>query len=269
MKMVLLPGWHESGDNMNTFVEGRHGIPAFGALGYDCTIFEQGNDPLRPRIDRFAKFLDELNVRQPEAFPVVTFGYSAGGLINRGFLRAYPERAGEIFATIQVATPNGGLISEYFATFLKLMHVPDEVIADIDVESEFMTWLNGTTGHWVPEPGKKNKKLWRLNDAPTVAPEGSRIYHIVGTIPKYNHDSDGLVMRDWATLEGHVPGVFIDDPNANHLNLGAVFNWITFLARGFRLTDDIWKRVVDTADHYITQESGYALGRSTETRQNL
>jgi hypothetical protein len=266
VKLVLLPGWHESGDDMKVFVKGRRGIPGFEALGYDCAIFPQGTDALRARIDRFAGFLAELKVRQPQAFPVVTFGYSAGGLVNRGFLRAYPERAGEIFATIQVATPNAGLISEYVAVLLRMMRMPNEVIDDIDVASDFMTWLNGTTGHWVPTQRGDKKKIWKLNERPTVVPDGSRIYHVVGTVPKYDHESDGLVMKDWATLEGNVPGDFIDDPMANHLNMGAVFNIAGFLFRGFRMTDDIWKRVVTLTDHYITQESGYALNRAAETR---
>lgn len=254
MKLVLLPGWHESGDHMRTFAEGRHGHRGFGALGYDCAIFPQGKDPLRPRIDRFATFLDELKVRQPQAFPVVTFGYSAGGLINRGFLRAYPERKGDIFATIQLGTPNAGLITEYFAAALKLLRVPDQVIDDIDVASPFMTWLNGTSGHWVPTE-RKDKKRWELDRPPDVLPDGSRILHIVGTVPKYAHESDGVVMVDWATLEGHVPSVFIDDPMANHLNLGAVFNWIAFFARGFTTDDRIWTRAVEIADRYLTKEA--------------
>jgi len=102
-----------------------------------------------------------------------------------------------------------------------------------------------------------------------VSPDGSRIFHIVGKVPKYDHESDGVVMVDWATLEGNVPSEFIDDPLANHLNLGAVFNWVGFLARGFRLTDDIWKRVVDIAHTYITQESLNASSRTAETRQTL
>ncbi|GAC1535276.1 MAG: hypothetical protein NVS2B17_05400 [Candidatus Velthaea sp.] len=254
MKLVLLPGWHESGDHMKTFVEGRRGLPGFAKRGYDCAIFPQGKDPLRPRVDRFAAFLDDLKLRQPQSFPVTTIGYSAGGLINRGFLRAYPERAGEIFATIQVAAPNAGLIVNYFEAALKLMRIPDEVIADIDVASPFMTWLNGTSGHWVPTDDPK-KKAWKLDRAPIIVPDGSRILHIVGRVPKYNLESDGVVMVDWATLEGRVPSTFIDDPRANHLNLGAVFNWIAFFARGFRPSDAVWQRVIELSDAYLTKES--------------
>jgi len=257
MKIVLLPGWHESGDHMRTFVNGKHGHAGFTELGYDCEIFEQGNDPLRPRVERFAAFLDDLKRREPDSFPVTTFGYSAGGLINRGFLRAYPERANEIFATIQIATPNAGLITAYFETFLKLMHVPDEVIADIDVASDFMTWLNGTPGHWI-QTGKPSEKVWRLDESPTILPHGARMLHIVGRVPKYHSQSDGVVMLDWATLDDRVPSVFIEDSQANHLNLGAVFNWIAFFARGFRPSDKIWQHVIQLADRYIKQEEGRA-----------
>ncbi|MFN2461893.1 MAG: hypothetical protein ABR591_14625 [Candidatus Velthaea sp.] len=270
MKLVLLPGWHESGDHMKTFVDGRRGHPAFAALGYDCAIFAQGKDPLRPRIDRFANFLDELKAQQPDAFPVVTVGYSAGGLINRGFLRAYPERKDDIFATIQIGAPNAGLIVEYFAAALRLMRVPDEVIDDIDVESPFMAWLNGTGGHWVPTE-RKNKQRWVLDKPPIVVPEGSRILHLVGTIPKYQHESDGVVMAQWATLYGYVPSVFIDDRMANHLNLGAVFNWVAFLARGFRMDDRVWRREVGIIDHYIKEQTAHESepSRPAEARQSL
>jgi len=88
---------------MRTFIDGRHGIDGLAAYGFDCTVFPGGRDALRDRIDRFAQFLDGLKQREPGAFPIATIGYSAGGLVNRGFLRAYPERVGEIAATIQIA----------------------------------------------------------------------------------------------------------------------------------------------------------------------
>jgi pimeloyl-ACP methyl ester carboxylesterase len=267
MKLILLPGWHESGDHMNTFADGRAGKPGFNQLGYDCAIFPQGTDALRPRIDRFAAFLDELKVRQPHAFPVATLGYSAGGLVNRGFLRAYPERAGELFATIQVGTPNGGLIANYVGNTLRMLRAPDPVIGDIDVASDFMRWLNGTSGHWVDTGRKDKKKTWRLDTTPEVAPAATRIFQIAGRVPKYVLESDGVVMVDSATLEGAVPTTFIDDPRANHLNLGAVFNLGALLLRGFVADDTMWTRVVEIADRFITQESGYERGTRSTAQQ--
>src|SRR5271165_7057447 len=65
----------------------------------------------------------------------------AGGMVNRGFLRAYPERTAEIAATVQIAAPNTGLISHYIANMLKLMWIPHQVIDDLDVASDFLTWM--------------------------------------------------------------------------------------------------------------------------------
>jgi pimeloyl-ACP methyl ester carboxylesterase len=155
MKVVLLPGWHENSDVMRTFIDGRNGVDGLAAYGFDCTVFPGGRDALRPRIDRFAQFLDGLKLREPGAFPVATIGYSAGGLVNRGFLRAYPERIDEIAATIQIGAPNTGLVSNYIANLLKLMWIPHRVIDDLDVASDFLTWLNGCTGKWIPTDDPK------------------------------------------------------------------------------------------------------------------
>jgi len=134
---------------MRTFIDGRNGIEGLAGLGFDCTVFPDGHDDLRSRVDRFARFLDAMRAREPEAFPIATLGYSAGGLVNRGFLRAYPHRAHEIAATVQVGAPNGGLITRYAALTMKLAFLPNHVLADMDVESDFMYWLNDSGGKWV------------------------------------------------------------------------------------------------------------------------
>jgi len=54
-----------------------------------------------------------MHAREPEAFPIATLGYSAGGLVNRGFLRCYPHRANGIAATVQVGAPNESVTSFY------------------------------------------------------------------------------------------------------------------------------------------------------------
>jgi hypothetical protein len=53
-------------------------------------------------------------------------------LINRGFLRAYPNRANEIAATVQLGTPNWGVITDNIALLLNGLHVSQSVIADLD-----------------------------------------------------------------------------------------------------------------------------------------
>src|SRR5665213_396885 len=127
MRVILIPGWNEQAKLMRTFSEGRNGKDGLNAFGFDCTIFPDGDEPLRRRIDRFGNFLDRLHAREPSAFPVATVGYSAGALINRGFLRAYPHRANEIAATVQIAGPNAGLITNYAIGTMRLARTPTRV----------------------------------------------------------------------------------------------------------------------------------------------
>jgi pimeloyl-ACP methyl ester carboxylesterase len=250
VKLVLIPGWHEEPRWMEPFRRGRSGKDGFEQLGYECTIFPEGADHLHDRIARFARFIDAL--ASPE--PVAIFGYSAGGIIARGFVRQYPQRAAEIAAIVQVAAPNGGLVTEYVAGTLRAFGVPDHLIEDIDVASPFMTWLNGTSGHWIPIR-QRGVKRWVLDRPPIVAPAQTRILHVVGTVPKYASESDGVVLVDSATLEGHVPSVYLDDPMANHLNLGAIFDPLAFLARGFRQNDRLWPQEVAIADRFFREEA--------------
>ena len=252
MKIVLLPGWHEQSDVMRTFIDGRNGLDGLNAFGFDCALFPNGHDALRDRVDRFARFLDDLKASEPESFPVATVGYSTGGLINRGFLRAYPERAGEIAATIQIGTPNTGLVSNYIANLLRVMGIPHRVINDLDVASDYLLWLNGTGGTWVPTD-KPGKARWKLDQPPWVAPEGHKFLSIAGRVPQFV-DADGVVWLASATLEGFAPSLVIDDPMANHLNLGAVFNVVAFVARGFRADDRIWQRTVVTIARFLRGE---------------
>ena len=252
MKVVLLPGWHESSGMMRTFIDGRNGYDGLASYGFDCAIFPGGRDALRQRIDRFAQYLDGLKLREPNAFPVATIGYSAGALVNRGFLRAYPERAGEIAATVQIAGPNCGLISNYIANILKLMWIPHRVINDLDVASDFLTWLNDTSGSWVPT-GDPNHLKWKLNRTPWTVPQGHRALAIVGKIAK--EESDGVIRLDSATLENHLPNVVIADKMANHLNLGAVFDIVALVGRGFRANDVIWRQEVELIARFLRGES--------------
>ena len=255
MRVVLIPGWNEHAKLMRTYADGRNGKDGLAAYGFDCSIFTpHPDDPLRAQIDAFATFLDTLKTREPGAFPVATIGYSAGALVNRGFLRAYPERAGEIAATIQIAGPNGGLITNYAIGTLRLARMPVHVLADMDVDADFMTWINGTSGAWAPDPDNPRKKRWKLTGDPWVMPPGHRFLHIVGRMPKYELQSDGVVMIESATLDGAMPVVTIEDDAANHLNLGAVSNIFATVFRRFKHDDEVWPRTVELCARFLRSE---------------
>jgi hypothetical protein len=250
----LVAGWNEAAKYMRTFIDGRHGLDGLAGLGFDCTVFPDGHDGLRERVDRFAGFLDAMHIREPEAFPIATLGYSAGGLVTRGFLRAYPHRAHEIAATVQIATPNGGLLTRYAAVTMKLAFLPNHVLADMDVESDYMTWLNNAGGRWVQDWDNPRKKRWVVDEEPWVAPPGHPLLQIAGRMPRFHDQSDGVVMIESASLVDRIPTVWIDDDHANHLNLGAVFNPLAFLARGFRSDDRVWPRCVALTAKFLRSE---------------
>jgi pimeloyl-ACP methyl ester carboxylesterase len=251
-RIVLLPGWNEAARKMQTFVDGRNGYAGFVSRGFWCTIFTPPHDDtLRDQVDRFATYLDGLKASDPSSFPVATLGYSAGGLVNRAFLKVYPERAADIAATIQVGTPNAGLITNYALATLRLARMPVHLLADLDVASEFLTWLNGTSGTWVTDPDNPAKRRYRLDRDPWVMPPGHRFLHIVGRMPRYGYQSDGVVMIESATLGGAMRVTTIDDDAANHLNLGAVSNPYTTLFRRFKHDDEVWPRVVDLCESFL------------------
>jgi hypothetical protein len=254
MRVVLIPGWNEQSKLMRTFSEGRNGIDGLAAFGYDCSIFPDGDEPLRERIDRFGTFLDRMHSREPDAFPVATVGYSAGALINRGFLRAYPHRANEIAATVQIAAPNAGLVTNYAVGTLRLARIPVHVLADMDVMAPFMTWLNGVSGTWVTDPDNAKKKRWKLAGEPWVMPEGHPFLHVIGRMPRYRLQSDGVVMIESATMDGAMPVVSIDDDEANHLNLGAASNLFATIFRQFKHDDVVWPQVVEQIARFFRKE---------------
>jgi pimeloyl-ACP methyl ester carboxylesterase len=252
VRVVLIPGWNEAARRLRTYIDGRNGIDGLRAFGLDCTVFRHApDDTLYDQIDRFAAYLDVLKKRHASAFPVATIGYSAGGLVNRGFLKAYPERAREIAATIQIAAPNAGLITNYALGTLRLARMPVHVLADLDVASPFLHWLNGTAGTWVTDPDNPAKQRYRLDRTPWVMPANHSYLHIVGRMPKYGLQSDGVVMIESATLAGAMPVTSIDHDAANHLNLGAVNNpWAT-LFRRFKHDDEIWPATVALCARFL------------------
>ena len=177
-----------------------------------------------------------------------------GGLINRGFLRAYPERVRDVEASVQIAAPNGGLITNYAAATLRFARMPTHVLLDMDVASPFMRWLNDTSGVWVPDPDNPKKQRWKVDGKPWVMPDGHRYLHIVGRMPKYQLQSDGVVMIESATLDGAMPIVSLDVDKANHLNLGAASNVFATLFRRFAHDDAVWPTVVEMIARFLRGE---------------
>jgi hypothetical protein len=249
-KLVLIPGWNESAEDLRVLANGRSGIAGLAQEGYDHVVFGDGEGSLTDRIHQFAAFLDDLHAREPDVFPVATLGYSAGGLINRGFLRAYPERAGDIAAMVQVGTPNWGLVTDNVALLLNAMHVSRSVIADLDIESPFMAWLNDTPGHWVPIPDSGNER-WVLDRTPWTAPAGLPAINILGRVPGCAVEGDELVDVRSGSLDGHFDHILIDDAHANHLNLSGMWSIVTWLLRRWSCDERVWPVVVNHAADFL------------------
>lgn len=109
-----------------------------------------------------------------------------------------------------------------------------------------MTWLNGTSGHWVPEPRGRGRR-WKLDKKPWVMDAGVPILNLVGRVPRYRNHSDGVVMVESATLDDALPHAFIDGKGANHLNLSGAWNALTLCLRGWRSDDRLWPQAVEAA----------------------
>lgn len=236
--LVLVPGYNEPPAHFEIIQNGKNGLPGVRAFGFKCVTFGVEDDKLRDRIDRFADYLTELR-REGFAFPAVTLGYSLGGLVVRGFLRAYPERAREVSHTVMVAAPNWGVVTMAMPHLTAMLRVPDKAMGDMDLHSEFMRWLNGVSGHWQPEHDKRNK-IWMPEGEPFVAPEGSKILAIQGLIPKRGGDNDGLVWADSSTLGSRIPAHYIVGPHANHMNIIGHFDPVVMMTKGFLANDRVW-----------------------------
>lgn len=248
MRVVLIPGWNESGNAMQVFVDGRHGRTGLAARGFECAVFDGGRGSLSDRIDQFAAFLAGIRSAADDV-PTALFGYSAGGLIARGLLRSRPSEA-RIAAIFQLGAPNGGIVTDDLAGLLHRLHFSKSVIEDLDIESPFMRWLNGTLGHW--ETDKRERvKHWRLNRKPWVTARDVPVFNLIGRVPHYGHRSDGVVFVDSATLNGHVPHDFVDDRRANHLNLSGSWNPLTLVLRRWLHDDRIWPIAVQAAERFF------------------
>jgi len=244
--VILIPGWNEAEEQMAVFASGRHGLPGLVDFGFRCEFFDGGRGNLRERVDELAAFISGLGSKQ-----FALFGYSAGGLIARGLLRAYPDAP--ISAIFQLAAPNAGIVTDWPGVLFHQIHFDASVISDMDVESDFITWLNTTSGYWQTDPATK-KKRWVLRSTPWVAPAGMPIFNFIGRVPRYADETDGIVRVESAALCGAIPHGYIDGTNANHLNLGGTWNPLTFVLRGWSSDDRLWPQSVGAAARLFSVE---------------
>ncbi|MBV8116894.1 MAG: hypothetical protein JOZ01_02885 [Candidatus Eremiobacteraeota bacterium] len=229
---------------MRVFADGRHGKPGLIALGFDCCVFDGGTGSLRDRIDQCNQFVAGLRAANAASDRVALFGYSAGGLIARGLVRAHPDA--RIAAVFQLAAPNAGIVTDDPKGLLRRMHFDRSVLEDLDMESGFLRWLNGTQGHWAHDR-RGRRERWVLEKAPWVIADGVAIVNAVGRVPRYGNRSDGIVFVESATLDGAMPHAFLDGKRANHLNLGGTWNPLTVLLRRWACDDTFWPRAVELA----------------------
>ena len=236
--LLMVPGYNEPPTHFEILEHGRAGVAGLASYGFECVTFPPQADDLRDRIDRFADQIDQLR-QSGHQFPIATVGYSLGGLVVRGFLRAHPERSKEISHTIMIGTPNWGVTVLEMPHITRMLRIPDEAMGDMDVQSDFMRWLNQTSGHWKFVHDKRHR-LWELEREPFVAPPGAALLSIVGLIPQRGGDNDGLVWSDSATLGGRIPAHFIVGPHCNHMNIIGHFDIFIMLSKGFLRNDRVW-----------------------------
>ncbi|MDQ6827065.1 MAG: alpha/beta hydrolase [Candidatus Eremiobacteraeota bacterium] len=240
--ILMVPGYNEPPAHLEIIAKGKAGIAGLDTFGLHAQTFPQQDDHLRDRIDRFSDHLDKLK-NDGVQFPIVTLGYSLGGLVVRGFLRAYPERQHLVSHTIMIGTPNWGVTTLSMPHITRLMRVPDQAMGDMDIASDFMRWLNGTGGHWKFVPDKRHR-LWELDREPIVGPADSKMLSITGLVPKRGGDNDGLVWADSATLGERLPTQYIRGPHANHMNLIGHFDILIMLSKGFLRNNKVWPLTV-------------------------
>ena len=236
--LLMVPGYNEPPKHFEILEHGRAGVAGLASYGFRCVTFPPQADDLRDRVDRFAEQIDSLR-NSGHHFPIATVGYSLGGLVVRGFLCAYPERSQEISHAIMIATPNWGVTTLEMPHITRMLRIPDHAMGDMDVNSDFMRWLNGTGGHWQFVHDKRNR-LWQLDSEPWVAPPDRPLLSIVGLIPQRGGDNDGLVWSDSATLGGRIPAHFIVGPHCNHMNIIGHFDILIMLSKGFLRNDRVW-----------------------------
>ncbi|MDQ2680550.1 MAG: putative lipase [Candidatus Eremiobacteraeota bacterium] len=256
--ILMVPGYNEPPAHFEILKDGKDGIVGLEELGYRCPTFPQQEDELRERIDRFADHLLQLR-SDGHSFPIVTLGYSLGGLIVRGFLRAYPDRAHEISHTIMVATPNWGLVTLAMPFLTRFLRMPYRSMQEMNLNSDFMQWLNKSTGRWVHTHDKRNK-IWVLDHEPWVGHDNVLI--IQGLIPSRGGDNDGLVWADSSTLGSRIPAHYIIGPHCNHMNIIGHYDPLMMLSKGFLSNDAVWPLALDAILRFL-QPTGPAAALET------
>lgn len=234
----MVPGYNEPPAHFEVLCDGKDGIPGLRSYGFRCDVFQEADDTLSDRIDRFRDHLDRLTA-EGHTPPFICLGYSLGGLVVRGFLRRYPERAAQISHTVMIAAPNWGVVTMAMPHLTRMLRVPDKAMGDMSLDSDFMRWLNGTGGHWVHVPGKGHR-FWKLDSEPVIAPEGCKLLTIQGLIPQRGNDNDGLVWADSSTLGSRIPAHYVVGPHANHMNIIGHFDPVVMMAKGFLANDRVW-----------------------------
>jgi pimeloyl-ACP methyl ester carboxylesterase len=259
--IVIVPGFNEPDKDMNSLADGRRGIPGLRAGGYECRMFPVSEGTLSERIDKFGVYLDALKTEV--AFPIISLGYSLGGLVTRGFLRRYPERATEVLHTITLGSPHWGMTVDILPMLSAFLHLKDRALRELDVRSDFMRWLNGTGGHW---EGRGKDRNWILDAEPWPSPPGSCVFSIYGAVPHFGGDNDGIVWKDSATLGGRLRSSELKGELANHLNLIGAWNPLVFLIKGFMFDDKVWpEAIARIADHIVTHVAAGATVREEES----
>lgn len=236
--LLMVPGYNEPGEHLQTLLCGRHDLPGLRAYDFECVMLPSCYEQLRERIDRLADYIDDLR-RQGYPFPLVLVGYSLGGLIARGYLRAYPHRAHEIDATIMIATPNFGVMTYAIPHIVRLLRIPDQALDDLSHESDFLAWLNASTGHWEID-SRTRRRIWVLDREPWTAPQRSRACVVMGLLTSRGSDGDGIVAADSASLGSRFPTHYVIGPHCNHMNIIGHFDPLVFLLTGFLINDLVW-----------------------------
>ena len=260
--LVMVPGYNEPPEHFDLLRRGTPLVPGLDSYGIESITFGEFDDTLSERIDRFARFITELK-SSGHRFPIILLGYSLGGLVVRGFLRRYPHRAHEVSHTIMIATPNWGVQTFMLPQIHMMLRTPDKAFGDMDIYADFITWLNGTSGHWELTP--RGWHDWVLDKDPWIGPPGALMLSIVGLIPSRGGDNDGLVWGDSATLGSRIPTHFIIGPHANHMNIIGHFDPLIMLSKGFIANERVWPLTLRAMTRFL----GAQPSRRVEDSQSL
>ena len=244
----MVPGYNEPPEHFDLLRRGTPVVPGLDAYGIESITFAEFDDTLGERIDRFARYLTQLK-ESGRSFPIVLLGYSLGGLVVRGFLRRYPHRANEVSHTIMIATPNWGVQTFMLPQIHHMLRTPDRAFGDMDIYSDFIAWLNDTSGHW--ELTRRGWHDWVPDHEPWIGPRGAKMLSIVGLIPSRGGDNDGLVWGDSATLGSRIPSHFIVGPHANHMNVIGHFDPFIMLSKGFLANDRVWPLTLRAVTRFL------------------